>query len=88
VVARNGGGAAAASGDGLLWATATELGSRVVGGGQLPPMIEEVMGVAAGTAVGSGAVRRQWRCSDHGRRTERSHQAEEELTARRRTGGR
>jgi hypothetical protein len=51
-------------------------------------MIEEVMGVAAGTAVGSGAVRRQWCCSDHGRRTERSHQVEEELTARRRTGGR
>jgi hypothetical protein len=51
-------------------------------------MIEEVMGVAAGTAVGSGAVRRQWCCSDHGRQTERSHQVEEELTARRRTGGR
>jgi hypothetical protein len=33
----------------------TKLGFRVVGGGRLPPVIEEVIGAAVKTAVGSGA---------------------------------
>jgi hypothetical protein len=35
---------------------AAELGFGVVGGGRPPPVIEEVMGAAVGTAVGGGVA--------------------------------